>query len=269
MFTQESKRAATLAAVLLLALTGVTACAGRATDSTPQRGEVAEKRRSTQEGTVGMREFSAAPDGLPSCYRGARDATAYRLPGSPGRGRMVATGSGPRGVVFAPISWGDACEWAAEAKRLAAGGYHVVTFDWGTDRRRTVSDATRLLRSRGTTDVAWVGGCMGGTLMLGMLTDRTARPVGVAGISPLASLGGYSAGNGTSYQGELLLLGTADDPLADEGKLREVARGFPEAEVTVLPGTLHAAEIFTGPHGDTARRSLDGFLDRTFAPAAG
>ncbi|MFK0263838.1 alpha/beta hydrolase [Streptomyces angustmyceticus] len=269
MVKRESKRAATLTVALLLALTGVTSCAGRATDTAPQGGEVAEKRRSTQEGIVGMREFSAAPDQLPSCYRGARDATAYRLPGSSGRGRMVTVGSGPRGVVFAPISWGDACEWASEAKRLAAGGYHVVTFDWGRDRRRTVSDATRLLRSRGTSNVAWVGGCMGGTLMLGMLTDRTARPIGVAGISPLASLGGYSAGSGASYKGELLLLGTADDPLSDEGKLREVARSFPEAEVTVLPGTLHAAEIVTGPHGDTARRSLDGFLDRTFAPVPG
>ncbi len=132
-----------------------------------------------------------------------------------------------------------------------------------------MSDATRLLRSRGTKSVAWVGGCMGGTLMLGMLTDRTARPAGVAGISPLASLGGYTAGNGTSYAGELLLLGTADDPLSDEGRLRELAHSFPKAEVKVLPGTLHAAEIFAGPHGDTARRNLDGFLDRTFAPTGG
>lgn len=152
-------------------------------------------------------------------------------------------------------------------QRLAADGYHVVTLDWGADRRRTISDATRLLRSRGAKDVAWVGGCMGGTLMLGMLTDRTDRPAGVAGISPLASLGGYSAGNGTSYDGELLLLGTADDPLSDEKRLREVADSFPKAEVTVLPGTRHAAEIFAGPHGTAARRSLDGFLDRTFAPA--
>ncbi|USA04814.1 hypothetical protein NCG97_35995 [Streptomyces lydicamycinicus] len=80
-------------------------------------------------------------------------------------------------------------------------------------------------------------------------------------------MGGYSAGNGTSYDGELLLLGTADDPLSDEKRLREVAHSFPAAEVTVLPGTRHAAEIFAGPHGTAARRSLDGFLDRTFAPA--
>ncbi|MFG2827450.1 alpha/beta hydrolase [Streptomyces sp. NPDC048434] len=269
MFKRESKRALAMTAVLALALTGITSCAGRAADKAPQGGAMAENRRSTEEGTVGMREFSAAPDRLPSCFRGARDATAYRLPGSSGRGRLVTVGSGPRGVVFAPISWGDACEWAAEAKRLATRGYHVVTFDWGTDRRRTVSDATRLLRSRGTTSVAWVGGCMGGTLMLGMLPDRTARPAGVAGISPLASLGGYTAGSGTSYDGELLLLGTADDPLSDEGRLREVAHSFPQAEVTVLPGTRHAAEIFAGPHGDAARHSLDGFLDRTFAPAGG
>ncbi|MCZ1012482.1 alpha/beta hydrolase [Streptomyces lydicus] len=269
MFPRESKRALAMAAVLALALTGASACTDRAGDAAPQGSAVAQTHRSTKEGTVGMAEFSAAPDRLPSCFRGAPGATAYRLPGSAGRGRLVTVGSGPHGVVFAPISWGDACEWAAEAKRLAAGGYHVVTFDWGGDRRRTVADATRLLRSRGTTSEAWVGGCLGGTLMLGMLTDRAARPAGVAGISPLASLGGYTAGSGTPYDGELLLLGTADDPLSDEGKLREVAHGFPKAEVTVLPGTLHAAEIFAGPHGEAARRSLDGFLGRTFAPAGG
>lgn len=258
-----------MTAVLALALTGATACAGHTAEKAPQGSAMAENHRSAEEGTVGMREFSAVPDRLPSCFRGVRGATAYRLPGSSDGGRLVTVGTGPHGVVFAPISWGDACEWAAEAKRLAADGYHVVTFDWGADRRRTVSDATRLLRSRGTTSVAWVGGCMGGTLMLGMLADRTVHPAGVAGISPLASLGGYTAGNGTSYDGELLLLGTADDPLSDEGRLREVAHSFPKAEVKVLPGTLHAAEIFTGPHGDAARRNLDGFLDRTFAPAGG
>ncbi|MEU8784429.1 alpha/beta hydrolase [Streptomyces sp. NPDC048637] len=267
MFKREPRRALAMTAVLFLALTSATACAGRDAVTAPQGSAMAENRRSTEEGTIAVREFSATPDRLPSCFHGVGGATAYRPPGSSGDGRLVTLGTGPRGVVFAPISWGDACEWAAEAKRLAAGGYHVVTFDWGGDRRRTVSEATRLLRSRGATNVAWVGGCMGGTLMLGMLTDRTDRPAGVAGISPLASLGGYSAGKGTSYDGELLLLGTADDPLSDEGRLREVAHSFPEAEVTVLPGTLHAAEIFAGPHGAAARRSLDGFLDRTFAPA--
>ncbi|RXS59230.1 alpha/beta hydrolase [Streptomyces sioyaensis] len=269
MSLRESRRALVLAAILAMALTCVSACADRAPDTAAHGSALAENRRSAEEGTVGMPEFTAAPAQLPSCFHGVRRAGAYRLPGSSGSGRLVTLGAGPRGVVFAPISWGDACEWAAEAKRLVADGYHVVTFDWGTDRRRTISDATRLLRAHGATGVAWVGGCMGGTLMLSMLADRAERPAGVAGISPLASLGGYTAGNGSSYDGELLLLGTADDPLSDEGRLREVARGFPEAEVAVLPGTLHAAEIFAGPHGDAARRSLDGFLGRTFAPAGG
>lgn len=265
----KSRRAWAMGVVLALA--GVTACAGGETAGAPKRGEVAEIRRPAEEGAADMPEFNAVTAPLPSCFRGVRGAAAYRLPGASGDGRLVTLGSGPRGVAFAPISWGDACEWAAEAKRLAAAGYRVTTFDWGSDRRRTVTEATRLLRSRGAERVAWVGGCMGGTLMLGMLTDRadgedgSVRPVGVAGISPLASLGGYTAGEGTAYYGELLLLGTVDDPLADEDRLRQVAKGFPEAEVKVLPGTLHAAEIFAGPHGDTARRTLDGFLDRTLA----
>lgn len=258
-----------MAAILALTLTCASACTGRAPDTAAQGSAMAENHRSTEEGTAAMSEFTAAPGRMPSCFDGVRQAGAYRLPGAPGKGRLVTLGTGPRGVVLAPISWGDACEWAAEAKRLAGGGYHVVTFDWGPDRRRTVADATRLLRSRGATDVAWVGGCMGGTVMLGMLADRTERPSGVAGISPLASLGGSSSGNGSSYDGELLLLGTSDDPLSDEKRLRDVAHGFPAAEVTVLPGTLHAAEIFAGPHGDAARRSLDGFLGRTFATAGG
>ncbi|MEU7899958.1 hypothetical protein AB0B45_44880 [Nonomuraea sp. NPDC049152] len=177
---------------------------------------------------------------------------------------MVTLGSGPRGIVFAPISWGDACEWASEAIRLARAGHQVVTFDWSGDREKTVSEATRLLRERGARQVAWVGGCMGGTVMLGMAESSRQPPVGVAGISPLAVLGGAEAASGRRYRGELLVLGTADDPLADEKRLNEVARLFPSAELTVLPGELHAAEIFTGPHGDTARHSLDTFLGRAF-----
>ncbi|MFF5210570.1 alpha/beta hydrolase [Streptosporangium sp. NPDC000396] len=208
------------------------------------------------------RAAAAAEVGVPDCFRGS-GATAYQVADADGA-RMVALGAGPRGIVFAPISWGDACEWASEAKRLARAGHQVVTFDWGGDREKTVSAATGLLRDRGAQQVAWVGGCMGGTVMLGMADRSRDRPVGVAGVSPLALLGGADAAAGRRYRGELLVLGTADDPLADERRLKEVAGLFPTAELTILPGELHAAEIFTGPRGDTARHTLDAFLGRAF-----
>ncbi|GGZ97399.1 hypothetical protein ACFOOM_25430 [Streptomyces echinoruber] len=110
---------------------------------------------------------------------------------------------------------------------------------------------------------------MGGNVMLGLApkTSGAERPVGVAGISPLASLGGYAPSASKPYDGRLFLLGTADDPPADARRLREVAASFPSAEVVVLPGTLHAAEIFTGPHADRARKELDTFLELSFAHA--
>ncbi|MBL1084964.1 hypothetical protein JK359_23825 [Streptomyces actinomycinicus] len=201
------------------------------------------------------------------CFAGS-GATVHRQSGTP-RSRIVTLGSGPRGVVLAPISWGNACEWAAEAKRLAASGYRVASVDWGSDRQSTVLQATRLLRTEGADQVVWVGGCMGGNVMLGLAPAAGAadRPVGVAGISPLASLGGYTDSASADYDGRLFLLGTADDPLADARRLREVAASFPGAEVVVLPGRLHAAEIFAGPHADRARKELDAFLERSFAHA--
>ncbi|MGQ5639870.1 MULTISPECIES: hypothetical protein [unclassified Streptomyces] len=243
-----------------LVLTAVGACAPDG--ATESRSSAPAPRKATAVPDLRLSETAAPP-----CFAGS-GATAHLQPGT-SRSRIVTLGSGPRGVVLAPISWGDACEWAAEAKRLAAAGYRVASIDWGTDRQRTVSHATRLLRAQGADRVAWVGGCMGGNVMLGLApkTSGAERPVGVAGISPLASLGGYGTSASTPYDGRLFLLGTADDPLADARRLHEVAASFPSAEVVVLPGTLHAAEIFTGPHADRARKELDTFLELSFAHA--
>ncbi|MDQ1019008.1 alpha/beta fold hydrolase [Streptomyces afghaniensis] len=251
-----------LAVCAALVLPSVAGC----TAATPgTRVERAAAQRTEEGTTVPQRHGSARPKAdVPDCFRGT-GATAHRVPVGGSDTRMVTLGDGPRGIAFAPISWGDACEWSGEARRLAAGGYRVVTFDWGSGREETVAAATTLLRDEGAEAVTWVGGCMGGTVMLGMAAHANDRPAGVAGISPLASLGGVGVDGGADYGGELLLLGTARDPLADESRLREVAARFPQAEVTVLPGVLHAAEIFGGAHREHARRSLDGFLGRAFA----
>lgn len=204
---------------------------------------------------------------LPDCFDG-REATAHRIPDRTGDARLVTMGRGRTGVVFAPISWGDACEWASEAVRLARAGHRVVTFDWGPDRRATVSAATRLLREQGAAETAWVGGCMGGNVMLGMAADGRATdggPAGVAAASPLPSLGGIGDGR-EGYRGEIHVLGTTDDPLVEESELREVAGRFDGAGLDVLPGTEHAAEMFSGPRAADARRALDAFLARAFTP---
>lgn len=254
-------RTLAVCAALLLPLTA--GCTAAEPDARTER----EAAQRTEEGsTVAPRGDSTQQrkGDVPDCFRGTR-ASLHRVPAGGSDTRMVTLGDGPRGIAFAPISWGDACEWVGEAKRLAGQGYRVVTFDWGADREETVTAATALLRDQGAAQVTWVGGCMGGTVMLGMAADARDRPTGVAGISPLASLGGAEVDGSADYAGEMLLLGTADDPLADERRLREVAGHFPQSEVTVLPGELHAAEIFDGPHRAEARRSLDAFLVRAFA----
>ncbi len=205
---------------------------------------------------------------LPACYRGAEGASAVRLPKVTGDARLVTMGAGARGIVFAPISWGDACEWSQEARRISAMGYQTLTFDWGPSREQTVQASITLLHARGVKEIVLVGGCMGGTVMLGMAAALQKSPVGlvgIAGISPLASLLGARVEAGRQYKGPVLLLGTKHDPLADEGKLREVARSFPSAEVVVLSGEKHAAEIFDSEHTATARRTLDAFLSKVFA----
>lgn len=256
----EWYRTLAVCAVVLLPLT-----AGCAAEP-DARAERAAAQHTEEGSTVALRDDSTRQrkGKVPDCFHGT-GASLHRVPAGGSDTRMVTLGDGPRGIVFAPISWGDACEWAGEARRLAGLGYRVVTFDWGADREETVTAATALLRDQGAAQVTWVGGCMGGTVMLGMAARAKDQPTGVAGISPLASLGGAEVDGGVDYAGEMLLLGTADDPLADERRLREVAGRFPRSEVTVLPGELHAAEIFEGSHGAQARSSLDTFLVRAFA----
>lgn len=199
---------------------------------------------------------------VPDCFAGT-SAVVSRVSES-GQPHVISLGSGDRGVVFAPISWEDACQWAAQAIRLADAGYRVSSVNWVGGRSQTIAAATADLRAAGAERVVVVGACMGATVALADAAGLSPRPDGIAAISPVASLGGVDVDPGLrDYQGPVLLMGTADDPLSDQAELDLIADLHPGGEqVEVYSGEAHGADIFAGEHEADAVRALDAFLRR-------
>ena len=55
-------------------------------------------------------------------------------------------GTGTRGVVLAPQSDGQVCQWSRQLARLVDQGYRVATFSWSADGERSFTDAVDVLR---------------------------------------------------------------------------------------------------------------------------
>jgi len=205
--------------------------------------------------------FSAA--NLPDCYA-ATEAAAIRSRA----GTLVVTlGAGTRGVVLAPISWGDACDWKRQALDLASEGYRVAALSWGNERGQSMLDAVEALLESGVREVVLVGACAGGTAALNQAARVPQGVKGVVAVSPLVSVAGISVGPAfADYAGPVLLLGTDHDPLTPTAALRDIDRMRPvRSQVIVLKGDQHGADIFNAPaHAPAARRALGQFLTTAF-----
>ncbi|MEO6603133.1 MAG: dienelactone hydrolase family protein [Polyangiaceae bacterium] len=196
---------------------------------------------------------------VPPCYAAA-NAIAARSPS----GTLVVTmGTGTRGVVFAPISWGDASDWKRQARGLAAAGYRVASLSWGKERGQSIRDAVETLLASGVLDVVVVGACAGGTAALNQAPLIVPRIQGLVAVSPLLSVAGVSVGAAfAEYAGPVLLIGTDRDPLTPASALQDIDQmRSVRSKLIVLKGEQHGADIFNDPAlGATAQRALDEFL---------
>lgn len=197
---------------------------------------------------------------LPACYQGTA-AKAHKL----GDGTLVVTlGEGPYGVVLAPISWGDACEWASTATWLASLGYRVATFSWGSSRNNAFPGALNMMQDAGgpLRRYAIVGACMGATVALAQAPQLAPIPDAVVAVSPVPVLGGVSVYPGvTRYPNPILLLGTRDDELSTPAMLREIGDAHSgRDQVEIKAGKQHGAEMFEGELEGSSRALLQKFL---------
>lgn len=204
-------------------------------------------------------ELTSTPG--PECLS---EGVAYATVG--GTGTNVAwAGGGTKGVVLAPQTEGDVCQWADELVRLAGAGYLVATYDWGTDGEVGFRAALDVLKATGAQRVAFVGASAGGTLAAGLADDLDA--VAVVALSPPAQYGEVDArAEANQFTGPLQVFSSTDDPQVPATDSALVPRMDKTSVVTEVSGTLHGIE-FMGPdsyHADHVRNVIDDALTTGF-----
>src|SRR6478609_8767206 len=158
--------------------------------------------------SVALFGCSASPDGSPTPSSTPSGVAASVRPADvplclPKGSTAVATGpeddptlvgyagSGTHGVVLAPQSDGQVCQWARQLARLADEGYLVATFSWSASGERSFTDAVDVLHGLGATDVAFVGASKGGMYAAALADDLD--PVTVVALGPPAEFDGFDA----------------------------------------------------------------------------
>jgi pimeloyl-ACP methyl ester carboxylesterase len=184
-------------------------------------------------------------------------------------------GSGHAGVILAHMYPADQKSWFEAARRLAAGGYLVLTFDFrgygesgGTKQideiDKDVMAAVIQIRTEGAGDVVLVGASMGGTAAL-VAGDRaqtlsSIRLAGVATLSAPVEFKGLSAAAAVPNIIVPLLFIAAENDAGAAGarQLEQLTSG--KGDLEILPGGDHGTALLTGRQAAKAYQLLEDFL---------
>ncbi|WP_018350826.1 alpha/beta hydrolase [Longispora albida] len=201
----------------------------------------------------------AAQDPMPKCYKNDQGATAAFVPDEKGT-RVVLLGSGRKGVILAPQSNGNACQWETEARRLAKNGYHVATFSYANTALNSLPAAAAHLTRAGATSIVVIGASRGGMYALGQAAELKAA--GVVALSPVTKFMEYTAATTlANYHGPVLIVGSDNDGTTPVSMLDELAAAHPGTEEKkVLPGPSHGVSLLEGTEGEQVRPMIDAFL---------
>jgi pimeloyl-ACP methyl ester carboxylesterase len=213
---------------------------------------------------------SVGPDGFPlptrpACAADAGGRFVVRTTRSGRTAGVLVLGTGTSGVVLAPQSDGDICQWLAYGRELATH-YRVALFDWGLAGRTAPPTAVGVLHQLGVRRVVLGGASLGGAYALADAHRVRPRPAGVVSFSGELTLrGGFDARPGIrAWHGPLLALGSAQDGYFDRQAATVLARLHPGPEtVVVVPGNAHGVDLLTGPSQARIRAAVTAFLHRT------
>ena len=177
---------------------------------------------------------------------------------------VLVLGHGRTGVVLAPQSDGDICQWLPYGRELAQH-YRVALFDWGVAGRDVPPVAVEDLHRLGVRRVVLAGASLGGAYALADAHTIRPRLAGVMSFSGELTLRGFDGRDGIrAWHGPLLALGSARDGFFDRQAATVLARLHPGPEtVVVVPGHAHGVDLLTGPSRARIRAAVDTFLHRT------
>jgi pimeloyl-ACP methyl ester carboxylesterase len=202
-------------------------------------------------------------------------------------------GSGKGGVVLSHMFPADQKSWYPTAKRLAAEGYLVLTYDFrgygfseGTKQieylDRDVLAACQEIASAGATSVVLVGASMGGTASLlaasRMFTAQlstqqaTGTRITVAGVATLSapvSFRGLSAETSVADIYCPLLFVAAREDVGAEGALELERLSGNTGDLEIVSGSDHGTDLLAGSQAEKVYNSLLDFLKKNVPQPAG
>lgn len=193
-------------------------------------------------------------------------------------------GSGRAGVVLSHMYPADQKSWYPTAKKLAAKGYLVLTYDfrgYGYSQGnkqidyidRDVFAAVEKIAAAGATHVVLIGASMGGTaslmaaerLFAGQLSPAQARAVnitvaGVATLSAPVSFKGLSAKNSVERLYCPLLFIAAKEDEGARGALELQRLSGNTGQMKIFSGSEHGTALLEGSQADEVYDLLLEFL---------
>ena len=258
-----------LGPVLVVAL--LTSCAGSDADGKTAAADSSSPQSSSTPSTS-MSASQVDPNGFPLPERPdcAADVGGdfVRATTSEGNGvGILLIGTGTSGVVLAPQSGGDICEWLPYAEELATR-YRVALFDWKEPRSELPVLAVAALRDAGVQKVVLGGASYGGALA--MSEAHRVRPP-LAGV---LSFGGELTLRGEpdlpdfdgrpgikKWRGPLLALGSTHDSYFDSRAAQQLRTLHPGPEtIVMIPGSAHGVDLLDDPRQARVRAEVDHFL---------
>jgi hypothetical protein len=220
---------------------------------------------------------AAAPSGLrdvsvPSCAKDIANAAGHVVGPDGDPTVVVVMGSGSRGLVLAPMSNGNDCQWIGQARHFVDEGYLVASLSSGKDRAASVRYVAQLLYYEGAKKVALLGGSIGGTAVVAAAPEVSPAPVGVVALSP--AVASASALNplvaAAKYDGPMLTVGDKGDSIVSIDEVTSLAAahhngsGKNDADATLeLTGSTHGLDMF-GEDASLIGR-VDDFLKAAFS----
>ncbi len=252
--------AAVVAGIILL-----TSCAGAGGAADPPASQTSPRSPSASSPSP-ARQLD--PNGFPLPQRPdcAADAGGefVRATTTDGNGvGILLLGTGASGVVLAPQSDGDICEWMAYALELAAT-YRVALFDWKERRSELPLLAATALRDAGVQDVVLGGASQGGALAMSQAHLLRPPPAGVLSFGGELTLPGFDGRPGIKkWHGPLLQISSRNDSFFDSRDAQRLRVLHPGREtVLMLPGDTHGVDLLDGAHRARVRATVDSFLAR-------
>ena len=202
-------------------------------------------------------------------------------------GRLFGPSDAQAGIVLSHMLPADQSSWYAEADRLAAQGYRVLTFDFrgycpggdagcsqGTqDLNEAPTDLTAALSylgSQGPSRLGLVGASIGGLASLVVASHQTNIPA-VVTLSAPEVLNAVSAGPPVlaAVTGAKLFIAGLGDPTGSAQAAQDLYENSPQPKrLDIVPVDDHGTDLLTGGQGTQVRQLLEAWLAQYLHPGS-